>query len=92
MAKYWFKRRRYGWGWMPVTPAGWLVLGAVLVIAVGGGMALRLARPTDSTPQMVYRLVVLVSVLALLVVARLKGPAPRWRWGRKPTDDPDEDF
>ena len=24
--KYWFKRRRFGWGWTPVTWQGWLTV------------------------------------------------------------------
>ena len=28
----------------------------------------------------------------LLLVTILKGPSPRWRWGPRPEDNPDEDY
>lgn len=92
MAKYWFKRKRYGWGWTPVTPAGWLVVGAVLLVAVGAAAALRVAGATDAVAHLTYLVAVALAVVALLWFTRHKRPTARWRWGRKPDDDPDEDF
>jgi len=31
------------------------------------------------------------SALLLVLIAALKGPNPRWRWGVKSTDNPEED-
>jgi len=32
--KLWFKRKLYGWGWVPVTWQGWLVLGVYIALLV----------------------------------------------------------
>lgn len=32
-----------------------------------------------------------VAILALFTICMTKGPAPHWRWGKKPSDNPDED-
>jgi hypothetical protein len=34
--EYWFRAKRYGWGWgLPVRREGWLVLAGYLIITVG---------------------------------------------------------
>jgi hypothetical protein len=41
MTKYWFRRRKglfskdLGWGWIPISIEGWLVIVATLAIIVG---------------------------------------------------------
>jgi len=36
--------------------------------------------------------VVIAAVVALLAVCIQKSPSPRWRWGKKSNDSPDEDW
>lgn len=81
--RLWFKRRRYGWGWMPVTWEGWLVTVIFLVTVLIA--ALRLS-PAYLLP------VIVVETACLLLVCFAKGPTPRWRMGKRPTDNPDEDW
>lgn len=78
---WWFKRRRYGWGWYPVSVEGWLVTVAYLI----GVVALGLLSPSWRFGG------IAVSTVALLWVCFIKGPAPRWRWGLSEEDDPRED-
>jgi hypothetical protein len=77
--KYWFPAKRYGWGWgVPSAWQGWLVLaayGALLVV----GIFIFPPSP-EFGPYVLY----LVAMTALLiVVCRLKGEPPHWRWGKK---------
>ena len=81
MSEYWFKRRRYGWGWYPVTPAGWLTTG----VGAGGILVGAMMQAP------VGILISGFSALLLVLIAALKGPNPRWRWGVKSTDNPEED-
>ncbi len=90
---YWFKRRRYGWGWTPVTWQGWLTIIAFVAIVVGGGFTLQDVPDGEFTKEVgIYLIVVLVSAIALVRIGFAKGPKPRWRWGKKPDDNPDEDW
>jgi uncharacterized membrane protein YhaH (DUF805 family) len=88
---YWFKRRRYGWGFFPSTWQGWVVTLAFVALVIVPALFLP---EDDESPELVvgYLAYVLVMVVAFIVTAVKKGPSMRWRWGKAPDDDPDEDF
>ncbi len=70
--KYWFKARRYGWGWTPSLWQGWFV---ILVFVF---LEIILLPKTDI---FVLGTAVLVGILLLICIR--KGEKPRWRWGGK---------
>lgn len=91
--KYLMKRRRYGYGWIPVTWQGWtmLLLQGVLVVAAATFLPAKPAQPTTS--ELIRFLIILVCAVATIVLVSVQsGPRAKWRWGKKPSDDPDEDF
>ena len=91
--KYWFKRRRYGYGWTPVTWQAWASLGVFLVIITGGTVVLEGAPRHSLSAQLgVYLLIVLIATISLIALAYFKGPKPKWRWGKRGHDNQDEDF
>ncbi|MDZ7786112.1 MAG: hypothetical protein U5L95_03260 [Candidatus Saccharibacteria bacterium] len=93
MGRYWFKRRRYGYDWIPVTWQGWLVIAIYLVLILLG--SLFLAREGDDPSAgdlLVFFTTLFVATGTLLVVTFYTGPKPKWRWGRRPGDTPREDF
>ena len=93
MTELWFKRRRYGWGWTPASPRGWQALIGFLVAVLGGAAVLALTSPEGNAwPVVAYLAWVLIAALALIRITRAHGPAPRWRWGHKPDDNPAEDY
>ena len=70
---YWFKARRFGWGWgPPCCWQGWTVLLSYLVIVVASQAFVGHAAATA---------LVLLATVALLGVTIAKGEPPRWRWG-----------
>lgn len=75
--KYWFRAKRFGWGWgLPLTWQGWLVLAIFLVMVAAGATLIQ--------PRIHLSLfVIYVAILsgALMVVCWIKGEPPRWRWG-----------
>jgi hypothetical protein len=90
--KYWFKRKRYGYGWAPTTKEGWLTLwvyvGAIVAeatIFLGG------AKPITNARALGFAISVIISLIVLLAISYKKGPRPKWRWGAQPTDNPEED-
>lgn len=90
---YWFKRRRYGHGWTPVTWQGWAIT-IVFLAVILGSTALLMSTPQHqiSTNLWVYFAIIVVDIAGLIYVARLKGPTPKSRWGKSDSDNPDEDF
>jgi hypothetical protein len=91
--KYWMKRRRYGWGWTPATWQGWVFI--ILQIGIIFSAALMLpAKPAQPSLDEIigFFLVVIFALISLVIVSGGTSPRPRWRWGKKDTDDVDEDF
>ncbi len=91
---YWFKRRLYGYGWMPVSWQGW----AATIIWITLIVVVNLFWPSSKSSGFLdfesirYWLILILSTLIFSTITLLKGPKPKWRWGVKPTDNPDEDF
>ncbi len=69
MGKMWFRQRNYGWGWFPITIEGWL---SIILFLVG---AIYFTRKGNM-------LMVFVLIISLVILGYLKGPKPKWRWGK----------
>lgn len=91
---YWFKRRRYGWGWVPVTWQGWITLIAFLGVVIAAAATQLPAKPEQPSQSELIQFFAIftTAVLALIAICAVKGPVPHWRWGKKPSDNPDEDL
>ena len=91
---YWFKRRRYGWGWVPITWQGWVALIAFIGIVIAAAAIQLPAKPEQPSEDELIRFLIIftLAVLILVAICMAKGPAPHWRWGKKPSDNPDEDL
>ena len=91
---YWFKRRRYGWGWTPVTWQGWVtILSFLLLVAVIAAIFVDdEPRNTITQDGILFVASVVILSLCLMMISLAKGPAPKWRWGQTAADNPDEDF
>ncbi len=91
--KYLMKRRRYGYGWIPVTWQGWLflVLQAAIVVVAATALPAKQAQPTIG--ELVhFFLIVGFAIASLVLVSIQTSPSPKWRWGKKSSDNPEEDF
>ena len=91
---YWFKRKRYGWGFAPVSWQGWIVVIDFVVLAVGGAILLLPGSSQQATTSQILRFLGYLAVLTglILYISLVRSPKPRWRWGKKPDDNPDEDI
>lgn len=91
--KLWFKRRRYGWGWTPVTWQGWLCVVIFLAVIVSSVYTIPMKPNEPTTGQiLLFSMYVGSAILILLGVSFMKGPSPKFRWGKKSTDNPEEDI
>jgi hypothetical protein len=73
---YWFKRKLYGWGWMPVRWQGWLVVFIGLVIFIAGYYI----GETDDAPGMIL-ISFLLMIGLIFTFGYWKGEKPKWMWG-----------
>jgi len=78
---YWFKRKLFGWGWVPVKWQGWLVTALYLSVVL-------LATPLTMGDPTFWRIfaftaVMVISTFILIRVAYKMGEKPKWQWGFK---------
>lgn len=78
---------------MPATWQGWAVTAVWMLIVVGGSTAIaRVPEAQQGTERALFLTFMTIATIGLFRISYAKGPKPRWRWGPKPGDDPDEDF
>jgi uncharacterized membrane protein len=79
--KLWFKAKRYGWGWVPVTWGGWLTVLGFVVFQIWN--AFRLDETSHSVSDTVRPFILesVVAVVVLIAICYYKGEKPSWRWG-----------
>lgn len=74
---YWFRAKRYGWGWgLPSSWQGWVVLAAYFALALGG-----IPLVYDLKGTVVYITYVVILTVVFLAICWLTGEPLHWRWG-----------
>ncbi|MBI4021650.1 MAG: hypothetical protein HY369_05390 [Candidatus Aenigmarchaeota archaeon] len=81
MQRLWFKAKRYGWGWYPVTWQGAAVTLAYVASLVAASLSLLSDQEPSWEAVVGYFIVVAVLTGFLLVICWKTGERPRWRWG-----------
>lgn len=91
--KYQMKRRRFGYGWTPVAWQSWLFIGLVLTIIAASATALPVEPEQPKLGELLrFFIIVGAAIGTLLIFTTQTSPKAKWRWGKKPGDNPDEDF
>jgi len=73
--KLWFKRKKYGWGWIPSSIEGWLVI--ILACAIIIYFA---SKVEENSINILYAI---LAAVVLVIINYIKGEKPRWQWGGK---------
>lgn len=85
--KIWFRAKKYGWGWTPVTWQGWLVtLGYVIILVDQITSTVRYDKTGSnsvSDTMIYFALNFILSTVLLLIICYMKGERLGWRWGGK---------
>jgi|GEM_PF-323072 len=84
--KLWFRAKTYGWGWIPVTWQGWLVM-AIYLFCVAY-YAKDVGNDGLATMEKFAQFFVGLGGLSVLLlwVCNKKGERPHWSWGKSDTD------
>ncbi len=83
MNKIWFSAKRYGWGWVPKSWEGWLVLGIYLAGAAKYSILIDQGSHSGSDTLIGIAPFFIFWTGLLLVICYVKGETPGWRWGGK---------
>lgn len=78
--KTWFKRKQYGWGWVPCSWEGWVTLLVYVVVMIGYQYKIRSVEPDGNFLVGVIFPVIIFTTL-LIFICYKKGEKPRWQWG-----------
>ena len=82
---YWFKRRWYGWGWVPAKLQGWIVILSFMGVLLLNGVyfASKISQNGNPTSTDLFLLigVIIASLIILFTICYKKGEKPRWSWG-----------
>jgi hypothetical protein len=76
---YWFRAKRYGWGWgLPLCWQGWAVMAVFAAVLIVDSVYLGYTGKAET-----YYAVLAVDTLALIAACWAKGEPPKWRWGEE---------
>jgi bifunctional oligoribonuclease and PAP phosphatase NrnA len=80
-AKPWFKARKYGWGWRPVTLGGWVVTFIYVCLVVFFFAGIDAFSHSISDTLIGFSLPFIGITGLYLSFCYIKGEPPRWKWG-----------
>jgi len=83
MKPYWFKAKRYGWGWYPNSWQGWLILGFYVLFEVWNFIRLDRFSHSASDTLRPFIIQTALATILLICICALTGERPRWMWGEK---------
>lgn len=78
---YWFKRKLYGWGWVPVRWQGWAVLALYIGVVVYLFRGAAFEAHVGFNTLVIFNVPFLVATAILFLICYKKGERPRWHWG-----------
>lgn len=84
--KIWFRRKRYGWGWYPVTKEGWGVLLLWLSAFVSNEYYFLRSGSEEHVHVAIFLGITILITVGLIVISYLKGEKPKWQWGEENHD------
>lgn len=84
--RYWFKAKRYGWGWYPVTWQGWAVLVMYVFAVLTTVFYIDRHEHSASDSLMGFFPLVYILTVFLIIICYKTGEKPSWRWGDKKKD------
>jgi hypothetical protein len=83
MKTYWFKAKKYGYGWYPATWQGWAVLTLYIVYVVYRANAVDAMFDTETSFAFRLSFELILPTIALITICYFTGEPPKWRWGDK---------
>jgi hypothetical protein len=84
--RIWFRAKKYGWGWYPVTWQGWIVILIGLFLIIREAVQFDENSQSGSDVLIGLLLPVFCVVTLMLITTYATGEKPGWHWGDCPKD------
>jgi len=78
--KIWFRRKRYGWGWVPASWEGWTSITIIIIAVLFVG---RYLEDNASGEILAYLAMLAFFIVIIVGLGYMKGERPKWQWGKK---------
>lgn len=81
---YWFKRKIWGWGWVPAKLQGWLTIFfylSLVILLVSNREESIPGNPDSGSNFLVLGLPIILLTAVFLFIVYKKGEKPKWQWG-----------
>lgn len=82
--RIWFRAKKYGWGWYPVTWQGWVVTLIGIFLIIRESIRIDMESQKGGDIMFGFFLPVLCIVALMLVTTYVTGEKPGWHWGDCP--------
>lgn len=79
---YWFRTKRYGYGWVPSSWQGWLVLALYVLLSLFSFILVDAHSHSEGEMLVWFLPLFALLTLILLVITYKTGEKPQWRWGK----------
>lgn len=83
MKKYWFRNKEYGWGWVPITWQGWLIIILYILFIIKQFLLIDIRSHSVSDTLIGFLPRVIFATIILIGICFLAGEKPSWSWGNK---------
>ena len=80
MKLYWFKRKKYGWGWYPSTWQGWSILTVYVVLLI---IFLNTFPVSKAENIGIFFVGIVFLTGTLISICYVTGETPKWQWGEE---------
>jgi hypothetical protein len=90
MDKLWFRAKRYGLGWYPVTWQGWAVVLMYVFSITALATYMNNHEHSVSDFLMSFFPILYIQTVFLIIICYAKGEKPGWRWGNVNKDGASE--
>ncbi len=80
---YWFKAKKYGWGWTPASWQGWLILGIFVILMMFNAYRLGVMSQSFHGDITGFLLENIVMIGILFMICMRTGEKLKWRWGKR---------
>lgn len=81
--QFWFKAKKYGWGWYPATWQGWAILVMYVFALNSNFLFVNNTEHSVSDVLMNFFPNAYILTVFLIIICYTTGEKPKWRWGSK---------